>query len=117
MRHRIKKNGNFSFGRDGYLNTVISLFKHKRLNITISRAKNIKSFAERMITLAKNGENLSVRRNLISRLGNNEVVANDLIKFVNSSALKDRKGGYTRIVKDNFRSGDKSDVCFFEIIQ
>lgn len=123
MRHGLNKNGSLSFCKDGYLNTVLSVLKFKRIFVSVTRAKLIKPFVERNITLAKKvintkevASSLHSRRVLSSRLGNQENIAKDLIDFVNSSSLKERNGGYTRIVRAGFRQGDKTDMCFLEII-
>jgi large subunit ribosomal protein L17 len=115
MRHKVAKNGNFKFDKNGYLNTVKSLMLSEKVYVTLTRAKKIKPFSERIITLGKENS-LHSRKLLLSKLGGDEKVVNKVIEIANSTSLKERKGGYTRIIKTDFRVGDKVDMAYLQII-
>jgi len=109
-------------------NLVCSLFEHERVSTTIEKAKEVKSFAEKLVTLAKKG-NLAARRRAISLLGNR-----DIIKYEEGTAVKkgtvvgklfseiaprymDKPGGYTRIIKlAKRRLGDNGQVVLLQLV-
>jgi len=114
MRHlkRTAKLGRTGEHRNAMLaNLVCSLIKHKRVTTSLAKAKSARSVAEKMVTLGKRGK-ISDRRLAVARLHQEEAVKilfGDIVP-----AQKDRRGGYTRIVKLNQRQGDASQQAILE---
>mgnify|MGYP003502264103 CR=1 FL=1 len=95
-------------------NLTISLLSAERIETTVTRAKELRKFAERMITFGKKNT-LASRRNAFAFLRNEEVVA----KLFNEIAPKyaDKNvGGYTRIIKAGPRRGDGAEVAILQLI-
>ncbi len=114
MRHlkRTAKLGRTSEHRNAMLaNLVCSLIKHKRVTTTLAKAKAARSVAEKMVTLGKSGT-ISDRRLAVARL-HQEDAAKVLFGEI-APAMKDRRGGYTRIVKLGQRQGDASQSAILE---
>ena len=114
MRHlkRTAKLGRTSEHRNAMLaNLVCSLIEHKRVTTTLAKAKAARSVAEKMVTLGKKGT-LHHRRLAVARL-HQEAAARVLFKDI-APAFKDRKGGYTRIIKMNQRNGDAAQRAILE---
>ena len=93
-------------------NLSISLFKEGRIVTTLARAKELRRFADPMITRAK-VESLASRRILLSRLHNNKDIVNKLFKIAQSN--KDRPGGYISYIRCGFRS-DSGEKALVRII-
>jgi large subunit ribosomal protein L17 len=114
MRHlkRTAKLGRTSEHRKALLaNLVCSLIKHKRITTTLAKAKAARSVAEKMVTLGKHGT-VHDRRLAAARLHQEDAVK---ILFNEISPVqKDRRGGYTRIIKLNQRQGDASQLAILE---
>lgn len=109
-------------------NLAASLFEYETISTTLPKAKHVRSFAEKLITLAKKGD-LNARRKAISILGNR-----DIVKDVDGSVEKtgtvigklfseiaprylDRKGGYTRIIKlAKVRLGDNTPLVLLQLV-
>jgi large subunit ribosomal protein L17 len=114
MRHlkRTAKLGRTSEHRNAMLaNLVCSLIEHKRVTTTLAKAKAARSVAEKMVTLGKKGT-IHHRRLAVARL-HQESAAKILFKDI-APALKDRKGGYTRIIKLEQRQGDSAQRAILE---
>jgi large subunit ribosomal protein L17 len=116
MRHRkrqLKLGKKPAHVRAILTNQVCSLIEEERIKTTIHKAKATRSLAEKMVTLAKNGD-LHNRRRAIARLRNQEVVR----KLFNEIGPRfaDRSGGYTRIVHVGQRRGDGAKVVYLEWI-
>jgi large subunit ribosomal protein L17 len=114
MRHlkRTAKLGRTSEHRNAMLaNLVCSLIEHKRVTTTLAKAKAARSVAEKMVTLGKSGT-IHDRRLVVARL-HQETAAKILFKDI-APAFKDRKGGYTRIIKMNQRNGDAAQRAILE---
>ena len=114
MRHRRlrRKLGVKSDHRKALLrNLVRNLVIYKRISTTYAKAKEASSFADRMIQLAKRGD-LHARRLLIARMGCADT-ANTLIVKI-APRFKDRRGGYTRILRLGSRPGDAADMALLE---
>lgn len=94
-------------------NLTISLLSAEKIETTVTRAKELRKFAERMITFGKKNT-LASRRNAFAFLRNEEVVA----KIFNELAPKyaERNGGYTRIIKIGPRKGDAAEMAFIELV-
>jgi large subunit ribosomal protein L17 len=114
MRHlkRTAKLGRTGQHRNAMLsNLVCSLIKHKRIRTSVAKAKAARSVAEKMVTLAKSGT-IHDRRQVVSRLHQE-----DLVKILFNEiapAQKERRGGYTRIIRLGQRQGDASQSAILE---
>jgi large subunit ribosomal protein L17 len=114
MRHlkRTAKLGRTGEHRNAMLaNLVCSLIKHKRVTTTLAKAKAARSVAEKMVTLGKAGS-ISDRRLAAARLHQEEAVK--ILFSEIAPAQKERRGGYTRIVKLGNRQGDASQRAILE---
>src|SRR5438094_8077897 len=114
MRHlkRTAKLGRTGSHRNALLaNLVCSLIKHKRVTTTLAKAKAARSVAEKMVSLGKSGT-IHDRRLAVARLHQEEAVK---ILFTEiAPAQKERRGGYTRIVRLHERQGDASQRAILE---
>ena len=114
MRHQKKtrKLGRTSQHRDAMLaNLVASLIIHKRVKTTLAKAKAARPLAEKLVTLGKGGT-LHDRRLAVAKIGQIDAVAK-LFKEI-APGFKDRKGGYTRILKLGPRQSDSAPIAFLE---
>lgn len=112
MQHR-KFNMTTSQRRALFSNLTNALLTHEQIKVTVTRAKELRTFADNMITLAKKGQ-LSNRRQALAFLRDNEVVS----KLFSTLAerYKDRNGGYTRVLKAGFRYGDCAPMAIIELV-
>jgi len=92
---------------------AVSLFEHKRITTTLTKAKELRRYAERLITHAKKQTPAS-HRIIFSKLQNKEIVK--LLMNEYAEKYKERPGGYTRIVKKGRRLGDQAEMCFIELV-
>jgi large subunit ribosomal protein L17 len=92
-------------------NLVCSLIEHKRVTTSLAKAKAARSVAEKMVTLGKSGT-LHDRRLAAARLRQEDAVK--ILFDEIAPAQKDRRGGYTRIIKLNQRQGDASQKAILE---
>lgn len=116
MRHlkRTAKLGRTGQHRNAMLaNLVCSLIKHKRVTTTLAKAKAARSVAEKMVTLGKRGT-LHDRRQAVAKLHQEDIVK--ILFNEIAPAQKDRRGGYTRIMRLNQRQGDASQRAILEFI-
>lgn len=116
MRHAKtgKKLGRDSAHRKAlYANLTCSLFEHGRIRTTEAKAKAVKPYAEKMITLARRGD-LHARRQALSELRSQEIV-HTLFADV-APRMADRPGGYSRIVKLGQRQGDGAEMVYLELV-
>jgi large subunit ribosomal protein L17 len=116
MRHRksgIKLNRTASHRKAMFRNMVTSLFKHDRIQTTDAKAKELRGWADHLITLAKRGD-LHARRQALSIIREKDVVH----KLFENAGKRFGKlsGGYTRIVKLGVRSGDAAPVSLIELV-
>lgn len=116
MRHRLgkRKLNKKAQHRTAMLrNMATSLFRHERIKTTDPKAKELKSFAEKLITISQT-DDLHSRRLIARDIKDKEVAA----KLFNRIAprYKDRKGGYTRIYKIGKRLGDSAEVSLIELV-
>jgi len=96
-----------------FRNMVTSLLNHERIYTTVPKAKEMRRWAEWMITLGKHG-GLHSRRQALSVIREKNVVYKVFEEL--AKRYQDRAGGYTRIVKVGFRRGDASPMCMLELI-
>jgi large subunit ribosomal protein L17 len=116
MRHRKsgrKFNINSSHRKALFSNMVSSLFKHELIKTTLPKAKELRSYAEPLITLSKD-DSVAKRRLAFSRLRDRDVVT----KLFNELGprYKNRAGGYLRIMKCGYRSGDDAPMAYVELV-
>ncbi|AHC39359.1 50S ribosomal protein L17 [Ehrlichia muris] len=120
MRHRVahRKFSRTSAHRVSMLlNLCISLIKHERISTTLPKAKEIRPYVEKLITIGKvyKEKNLVYgKRLLISKIKNPDA-ADKLINAL-SVRYKNRNGGYTRIIKNGFRKGDSAPIAIIEFV-
>ena len=95
-------------------NLVCSLVEHGRIKTTVSKAKEARPLAEKMITLGKRGD-LHARRQALARLRSNDAV-HTLFADV-APRFADRPGGYTRIVRIGPRPGDAAEMVYLELVE
>ncbi|OCG74645.1 50S ribosomal protein L17 [Microbacterium sediminis] len=94
-------------------NLAASLFTHKSIKTTETKAKRLRPLAERLITFAKRGD-LHARRRVLSVIGDKEVVH---VLFTEiAPQVADREGGYTRITKVGNRKGDNAPMAVIELV-
>jgi large subunit ribosomal protein L17 len=94
-------------------NMAVSLFKHEQIKTTLAKAKELRTVAEPLITLAKT-DNIANRRLAFSRLRDKAIVGKLFTEL--APHFKDRPGGYLRILKCGFRSGDQSPMSMVELV-
>lgn len=114
MRHRKNtvKLGRTSSQREALFASLVSnLILAKRIKTTLAKARATKRLADKMVTVGKKGT-LAARRHALSLLKQEKAVA-ELFAAV-APAMKDRAGGYTRIVKLGQRISDSSEMCILE---
>ena len=116
MRHgkKVIKLGRKTAHRKALLaNMAVSLFEHKRITTTSTKAKALKIFVEPLITKSKK-DNVHNRRLCFSKL-RNKVGVKILFDEI-SSKVADRPGGYTRIIKLGNRMGDNASMAMIELV-
>lgn len=116
MRHKV---GQRKLNRTGshriamLRNMAASLIKHEQITTGVAKAKELRPYVEKLITLAKKG-GLSNRRLAHSRLMDDAQLAK--LFDVLAERYKDRNGGYTRIIKAGYRASDASPVAIIELV-
>ena len=116
MRHRAKGRqlSRTSSHKKATLNNMAtSLFQHEGINTTVAKAKELRPFAERLITLARRGD-LHARRLVERRLKDKAITHKLFVEIGKRFAA--RPGGYTRIIKLGHRVGDGADVARIELL-
>ncbi len=116
MRHKIsqRKLSRKSGHRTAlFRNLSAALIKHEQIQTTVPKAKELRPYIEKLITLAKRG-GLSNRRLAQSRLMD-ETQLKKLFEVL-AERYKDREGGYTRIVKAGFRASDSAPLAIIELV-
>lgn len=94
-------------------NMVTSLFRFERITTTSSKAKEIRKYAEKLITRSK--EDSVHNRRVAAKFIQDEKILNKLFTEI-GPRMKERNGGYTRILKIGFRQGDAADVVILELV-
>tara|TARA_B100000475_G_scaffold30292_1_gene20063 strand:+ start:21 stop:434 length:414 start_codon:yes stop_codon:yes gene_type:complete len=116
MRHRKsgrKLNRNSAHRKALFKNLATALIEQDIIKTTLPKAKELRSFIEPLITISKE-DTVANRRHVFSKLRSEEAVAKLFTEI--SVNAKERKGGYTRIIKAGFRAGDKADMAFIELV-
>lgn len=116
MRHRHsgrQLNRNSSHRKAMFRNMAVSLVEHELIKTTLPKAKELRSYAEPLITLAKN-DSVANRRLAFDRTRSKEAVG----KLFNELGprYQTRPGGYIRILKCGYRAGDKAPMAYVELV-
>jgi large subunit ribosomal protein L17 len=117
MRHQVRGNRlnrSADHKRAMLRNMVTSLFAHERIETTITKAKEARRYAERMITFAKRGD-LGARRQA-ARFVNDPKVLQKLFAEI-GPRYADRPGGYTRVMRTTIRKGDDAQLAILELVE
>jgi len=116
MRHRHsgrQLNRNSSHRKAMFKNMSVSLFDHELIRTTVAKAKELRGVAERLITLAK-VDSVANRRLAYSRLRDRDAVTK--LFTVLGPRYAERPGGYLRVLKCGFRTGDKAPMAYVELV-
>ena len=117
MRHKVggrKLNRTTSHRKALFRNMAAALIKHEQITTTLPKARELRPYVEKLITLAKHG-GLSNRRLAHARLLDDT----QLVKLFDVLAARyaDRAGGYTRVIKAGIRAGDASPMAVIELVE
>ncbi|HBE88184.1 MAG TPA: 50S ribosomal protein L17 [Elusimicrobia bacterium] len=107
---KLSKTG--SHRRAMFSNMISSLLMHEKVTTTVPKAKELKRFAEKVITAAKKGNRTSVR----SSLRGNRQACDKVLETI-APRYKERNGGYTRILKLGPRRGDATEMALVKLVQ
>lgn len=116
MRHRLsgrQLGRNASHRKAMFRNMVASLVEHELIKTTLPKAKELRRFAEPLITLAK-VDSVANRRLAFARLNSKEAVGKLFSQL--GPRYNTRPGGYVRILKCGFRTGDKAPMAYVELV-
>ena len=116
MKHRIKgkKLNRTSSHRKALLkNMSQALIKHEQIVTTLVKAKTLKPYFDKLVTIGKKG-NLSARRQAISKVGDIKLV--EKLFSILAKRYETRKGGYSRVLKAGFRYGDSAPMAVIELV-
>ena len=117
MRHKVggrKLNRTTAHRKALFRNMAAALIKHEQITTTLPKARELRPYVEKLITLAKHG-GLSNRRLAHARLLDDT----QLVKLFDVLAARyaDRAGGYTRVIKAGIRAGDASPMAVIELVE
>ena len=116
MRHKMsgrKLNRTSSHRKAMFANMTVELLRHEQIKTTKPKAKELRSFADKMITLGKKGD-LHARRRATSFL-QDRIVVGKLFDTL-AERYRDRQGGYTRVLSAGFRYGDSAPMAVIELV-
>lgn len=116
MRHRLsgrKLNRDSAHRKAMLQNLACALIKHEQIKTTLPKAKELKPYVEKLVTLGKRGS-LHARRQALAKIPEEAMVA----KLFDTLAERyaDRQGGYTRVLKAGFRYGDAAPMAIIEFV-
>jgi large subunit ribosomal protein L17 len=97
-----------------FRNMAAALIKHEQISTTLPKAKELRPYIEKLITLAKRG-GLSNRRLAMSRL-QDETQLKKLFEVL-AERYSDREGGYTRVIKAGYRGSDAAQLAIIELVE
>jgi len=116
MKHNIKNkklNKNSSHRKAMFMNMSNALIKHEQITTTLAKAKELRRFVDKIVTLGKKGDLIS-RRKAISTLKDNKMTQK--VFDILADRYKNRSGGYTRIIKLGNRFGDNAPTAVIEFL-
>lgn len=108
-----KLNRTSSHRKAMFSNMAASLLTHEQIKTTLPKAKEMRSIADKMISLGKRGD-LHARRQAFAYLRDEAAVAK--LFSILAERYKERPGGYTRVLKAGFRYGDAAPMAFIELV-
>ncbi|MGH6917293.1 MAG: 50S ribosomal protein L17 [Geminicoccaceae bacterium] len=116
MRHRLsgrKLNRTSSHRKAMFANMAVALVKHEQIKTTLPKAKELRPLVEKLVTLGKRGD-LHARRLLIAKTRDAQTAA----KLIDTLGPRygERAGGYLRVLKAGFRSGDNAPMAIIEFV-
>lgn len=117
MRHRLKgrKFSRPSAQREALLlNLAISLLEHEQITTTLPKAKDLRAYVEKIISLARKNS-LHTRRLLLAQLRGHQPTVRKLLEVL-GPRYENRHGGYSRVVKAGFRKGDNAPMAVIELL-
>lgn len=116
MRHRKigrQLNRNTSHRQAMFRNMMVSLLKHEQIKTTVPKAKELRRFVEPLITLGKESS-VANKRTAFAKLRDRDIVAKLFDEI--GERMKDRPGGYTRILKCGNRAGDNAPMAYIQLV-
>lgn len=116
MRHRKKGrqlSRTASHRKATLRNLATALFRHGRIKTTTAKAKELRGYAEKLVTLARRGD-LHSRRLVARRIQDREVLGRLFDEI--APKYRERPGGYTRVVKLGHRKGDAAEISIIELV-
>jgi large subunit ribosomal protein L17 len=116
MRHRLrgrKLNRTTAHRKAMFANMAAALIKHEQISTTLPKAKDLRPIVEKLITLGKRG-GLHARRQALAVLKDAKLT--DKLFTALAERYKERKGGYTRVLKAGFRFGDAAPAAVIELV-
>lgn len=108
-----KLNRTSSHRKAMFSNMAVSLVTHEQIKTTLPKAKEMRSIADKMISLGKRGD-LHARRQAFAYLRDEAAVAK--LFSILADRYKERPGGYTRVLKAGFRYGDAAPMAYIELV-
>jgi large subunit ribosomal protein L17 len=114
LKHGRKLNRDQGHRKALFRNLAIALFRHERIETTDAKAKELRAYTEKLITLGKKGD-LHARRTAARKIHDSEI----LQKLFGDIAKRNsaRAGGYTRVLKSRFRKGDCAQLSVIELVE
>jgi large subunit ribosomal protein L17 len=97
-----------------FANLAASLLEHEQITTTLPKAKDLRPYVEKLVTLGKRGD-LHARRQVIAQIGNEQLVKRLFDTIAPRYAT--RNGGYLRIMKAGFRHGDNAAMAVIEFVE
>ncbi len=116
MRHKIsgrKLNRTSSHRKAMFSSMAVALLSHEQIKTTLPKAKDLRPFVEKLITLGKRG-GLHARRQAYAVLRDDKVTGKLFLSL--AERYRERKGGYTRVLKAGFRYGDDAPMAVIELV-
>jgi large subunit ribosomal protein L17 len=116
MRHRMhgrKLNRTWSHRKAMLANMAVALVKHEQISTTLPKAKELRPYVEKLVTLGKRAD-LHARRLLIAKTG--DLAATSKLIDVLGPRYAERSGGYIRVLKAGFRLGDNAPMAVIEFV-
>ena len=109
-----RKLGRATDSRNAMLRAMVTyLFENGKIETTVTRAKEVRAMAEKMVTLGKSGD-LRTKRQIFSYITKEDVAKK--VMDVYAPKYADRNGGYTRIIKTGMRRGDAAEMAIIELV-
>jgi large subunit ribosomal protein L17 len=117
MRHRLsgrKLNRTGSHRKAMFANMAAALIKHEQITTTLPKAKELRPIVDRLVSLGKRGT-LHARRRALAQLGGDAKLVDKLFTTLRER-YAERPGGYTRVLRAGFRTGDDAPMAMIELV-